>query len=78
MSNGLDSDQDRHSFHPNLGLNVCKSYLQKTKLAPSKKRVKVTTLSLYSIGYLRSSHHFLFLENIEKIQEKFKLSFDYF
>ena len=33
---------------------------------------------LYSIGYLRSWHHFLFLDNIEKIQEKIKLSFEYF
>ena len=33
---------------------------------------------LYSIGYFRSWHHFLFLDNIEKIQEKFKLNFEYF
>ena len=26
----------------------------------------------------KSWHHFLFLDNIEKIQEKFKLSFEYF
>ena len=33
-------------------------------------------IPLYSIGYF-SGHHFLFLD-MEKIQEKFKLSFEYF
>ena len=35
-------------------------------------------LTLYSIGYFRLLHHFLFLNNIEKIQEKFKLSLNTF
>ena len=31
-----------------------------------------------SIGYLRTLHHFLFLDNIEQIQEKLKISVEYF
>ena len=42
MSNGLDQDQDRHSFSPDLGpklQTVCKGYQQTTKVASSKERV---------------------------------------
>ena len=28
--------------------------------------------------FFRSWHHFLFLDNIEKLQENYKLSFEYF
>ena len=39
MSNGLNSDQDRHSVGPDQDPTVCKGYQQTTKVAAGKERV---------------------------------------
>ena len=40
LSKCLDPDQERHFVGPDLGLNSCKDYLQKTKVVASKIKVK--------------------------------------
>ena len=51
----------------------------KPKLNHFAQYMYAPMLTLYSIGYFfRSWRHFLFLDTIEKIQEKLKLSFEYF
>ena len=48
------------------------------KIKFSRKFLDLQYLMLYSIGYFRSWHRFLFLDNIKNIQEINKVSFEYF
>ena len=61
---------------------ICKFVMYRKKRTQSFFDQFIVTLNLYWIGYIeteiRSRYHFLFLDNIEKKQENFKLSFEYF
>ena len=37
----LEPDEDRRSFGPDMGPNLCKGYQQTTKVAASKERVNL-------------------------------------